>query len=126
MGMNKFSLCLTAFCISGLVCAQNTRSPESYKPPKAQYQASKQQKKGFFSFLKKDSKTELKTAEEESIIFRARVSQAYKENEKANIKAEKIKRKEAKKGQSFYGHKRPPKKRPPGKQKYCKICKIKH
>ncbi len=126
MGMNKVVFCLLLLIVYGYSYGQDTRSPDSYKPPKTQYVAGKKQKKGFFSFLKKEPKTELKTAEEESAIFRARVSQAYRENAKEDIKAERIKRKEAKKGQSFYGHKRPPKKRPPGKQKYCKICKIKH
>lgn len=126
MGMNKFFLAffLLSICFGSL--AQDTRSPDSYKPPRAQYQSSKQEKKGLFSFFKKNQKVELKTAEEESIAFRARVSQAYRENTKTAIKAEKVKRKEAKKGESFYGHKRPPKKRPPGKQKFCKVCKIKH
>ena len=124
--MNKFLLAsiLLAICYVGL--GQDTRSPEAYKPPKAQYQSTKKKKSGFFSFLKRDQKSELKTAAEESEAFRSRVSKAYKQNAKEEEKAEKLKRKEAKKGESFYGHKRPPKKRPPGKQKFCKVCKIKH
>lgn len=69
---------------------------------------------------------ELKTAEEEKIAFRKRVNEAYKKNAKTELKASKVKKREAKKGEQFHGHKRPPKKRPPGKQKFCKICKIKH
>ena len=127
MCMNRlwvfFALCI----ISGLCFAQDTRTPEPVKPPRPKYQSQKKQKKGLFAFLKKDNrKKELKTAQEESIAFRTRVSQDYRENTKEAIKAEKIKMKEARKGVSFYGHKRPPKKRPPGKQKFCKVCKIKH
>ena len=125
VGMNKILLALILLSVYSISNAQDTRSPDAYKPPKAQYQT-KKEKKGFFSFLKRDKKMELKTAEEESIAFRSRVSKAYKENAKTEYKAEKVKRKEAKKGESFYGHKRPPKKRPPGKQKFCKVCKIKH
>ena len=110
----------------GVLSAQNTRSVDDPRQSRPQYQAVKKDKKGFFSFLKKDRRTQLKTSEEEKIEFRKRVSKAYKENAKTEIKAERVKRKEAKKGVKFHGHKRPPKKRPPGKQKFCKICRIKH
>ncbi|MEM6641342.1 MAG: hypothetical protein AAF616_00070 [Bacteroidota bacterium] len=115
------------FLSAAPLLGQDTRSPETYKPPKPQYQAFKKEKKGLFSFLKRDKpQTELRSLEDERADFRRRVSQAYRENEKTNIKAERVKMKEAKKGESFYGHKRPPKKRPPGKQKFCRVCKIKH
>lgn len=123
--MSKILFGLFFISIVCIAKAQDTRSPDAYKPPQAQYQASKK-KSGLFSFLKKENKNELKTAVEESEAFRSRVSKAYKENAKEEYKSEKLKRKEAKKGESFYGHKRPPKKRPPGKQKFCKVCKIKH
>ena len=110
----------------GYTYSQNTRSAEVAKTPRPQYQAAKKEKKSFFSFLKKEKASELKTSEEERLAFRKRVSQAYKENAKVEFKAKKVKKKEAKKGEKFHGHKRPPKKRPPGKQKFCKICKIKH
>ena len=114
-------------CFTGVCVAQNTRNPDAYKPPKPQYQSAKKEKKGLFGFLKKSrKKPELKTAAEESQDFRKRVNQAYAQNEKTLIKAERVKMKEAKKGKSFFGHKKPPKKRPPGKQKFCKVCKIKH
>lgn len=106
--------------------AQNTLSPEESKSRTSQTRSFKSEKKGIFSFLKKNKKAELKTAQEESIDFRNRVSKAYKENTKTEIKAEKQQRKEAKKGEKYFGHKRPPKKRPPHKQKFCKTCKIKH
>ena len=126
MGVRKYLLFGLLLAFVGVCSAQNTRTPDAYKPPRPQYQSYKKQKKGLFGFLKKDKRLELKTAEEESVAFRKRVSLAYKENAKTERKAEKVKIKEAKKGESFYGHKRPPKKRPPGKQKFCKICKIKH
>ena len=110
----------------GLLLAQNTRTVETLKQPRPQYQAAKKEKKGLFSFLKKKDKPQLKFSEEERLAFRKRVSKAYAENAKIERKADKIKRKEAKKGEKFHGHKRPPKKRPPGKQKFCKICRIKH
>jgi len=123
--MNKTLAILILLLIGSVAMAQDTRSPDT-KSSRPQYRSFKKQKKGLFAFLKKDNKVELKTAEEESKAFRMRVSQAYRENTKEAIKAEKVKRKEARKGESFYGHKRPPKKRPPGKQKFCKVCKIKH
>lgn len=124
--MNK-SIVLVVFLLTGtLSVAQDTRSPDAPKPPRPRYQSFKQEKKGLFAFLKKNNRNSLKTAEEESQAFRIRVSQAYRENNKTAIKAERVKMKEAKKGESFYGHKRPPKKRPPGKQKFCKVCRIKH
>ena len=126
MCMNKSAIYLLLMLVCGLSYAQDTRNPETIRPTRPQYQPVKKKKKGVFGFLKKDQKQELKTAEEESAAFRARVSQAYRENTKEAIKAEKVKIKEARKGESFYGHKRPPKKRPPGKQKFCKVCKIKH
>jgi len=125
--MNKFLLviiiCLLA---AGALSAQNTRTAEIPKQPKPQYQAVKKEKKGLFSFLKKKDKPQLKFSEEERLAFRKRVSKAYAENAKIERKADKIKRKEAKRGEKFHGHKRPPKKRPPGKQKFCKVCRIKH
>ena len=124
--MSKSAIFLILLCICSISYAQDTRSPESVRPARPQYQSAKKEKKGLFGFLKKEQKHELSTAQEEYIAFRARVSQAYRENTKEAIKAERVKMKEAKKGESFYGHKRPPKKRPPGKQKFCKVCKIKH
>ena len=108
------------------VFSQNTRTAESPKQPAPRYQAVKKEKKGLFSFLKKDKGLQAKTAEEERIAFRRRVSEAYKENAKEEYKADKLKWKEAKKGKQFHGHKRPPKKRKPGKQKFCKVCRIRH
>lgn len=125
--MNKIlsATIIYSLCI-GLLFAQNTRTAEIPKPPTPQYQATKKEKKSIFSFLKKDKSLQLRTSEEEKLAFRKRVSKAYKENAKAERKADKIKRREAKRGEKFHGHKRPPKKRPPGKQKFCKVCRIKH
>ena len=106
--------------------AQDTRNVASPTPPRPQYQAFKKEKKGLFGFLKKDKAPQQRTNEEELIAFRKRVSESYAESAKAEYKAKKLKRKEAKKGKQFHGHKRPPKKRPPGKQKFCKVCRIKH
>jgi len=110
----------------GSASAQNTRSTE-VKQPAPRYQAYKKEKKGLFSFLKKKNKEpQLKSLEDEKLAFRKRVSEAYWENEKVNYKTQKVKKKEAKKGKKFHGHKRPPKKRPVGKQKFCKVCRIRH
>ncbi|WP_424961610.1 hypothetical protein [Ekhidna sp.] len=125
--MNKILSATLVYCLGmGLLFAQNTRTAEIPKQPAPRYQAVKKEKKSFFSFLKKKDKPQLKFSEEERLAFRKRVSKAYAENAKIERKSEKIKRKEAKKGVKFHGHKRPPKKRPPGKQKFCKICRIKH
>ncbi|MEQ9466357.1 MAG: hypothetical protein RLN88_03045 [Ekhidna sp.] len=124
--MSKVFLWVVLVFVSGAGLAQNTRNAETPKPRQPQYQAAKKEKKSLFSFLKKEKKAELKTAEEEKFAFRKRVNEAYRENAKVEYKARKVKKKEAKKGEKFHGHKRPPKKRPAGKQKFCKICKIKH
>jgi len=117
---------LLSVILTGYIQAQDTRNVTNPTPPKPQYQAIKKKKKGFFSFLKKKDNVQLRTNEEELMAFRKRVSESYRENAKAEYKAYKVKRKEAKKGKQFHGHKRPPKKRPPGKQKFCKVCRIKH
>ncbi|WP_420318382.1 hypothetical protein [Ekhidna sp.] len=124
--MRKIVLILFVGFFASMSFAQNTRSAEIRKPPKPQYQAAKKEKKGLFNFLKKDKKAESKTNQEELVAFRSRVSKAYAENEKVERKVWKNNRREAKKGKKFHGHKRPPKKRPPGKQKFCKVCRIKH
>ncbi|WP_425390877.1 hypothetical protein [Ekhidna sp.] len=124
--MRKSLLILFVISITCVSYAQDTRSAEVRKPPRPQYQATKKEKKGFFDFFKKDKKAELKTSQEELIAFRKRVSKAYAENAKVERKVVKHKKREAKKGEKFHGHKRPPKKRPPGKQKFCKVCRIKH
>ena len=104
--------------------AQNTRNVSPVNPPpKPQYQP---EKKTPFGFLKKDKAISYKTYEEETAAFRKKVSKAYKENAKAEQRVEKVKKKEARKGEKFHGHRRPPKKRPPGKQKFCRVCRIKH
>lgn len=126
MFMRKIILSLVILLFGVSSFAQNTRSAETPKPPRAQYQAAKKEKKGFFDFLKKKKSTDLKTSQEETLAFRKRVSKAYAENAKIDRKVKKVKKREAKKGEKFHGHKRPPKKRPPGKQKFCNVCKIKH
>ena len=117
---------LLSFNLVAYSKAQDTRNVSTPTPPGPQYQAVKKEKKGFFSFLKKEKKVEQMSNEEVRLAFRKRVSASYKENAKAEYKIYKVKRKEAKKGVRFHGHKRPPKKRPPGKQKFCKVCRIKH
>jgi len=117
---------LSCWFLLDFATAQNTRNTSTEKPPKPQYPAVKKEKKGFFGFLKKEKNIQYKTSEEELIAFRKRVSESYGENAKIQQKVHKVKRKEAKKGEPFHGHKRPPKKRPPGKQKFCKVCRIKH
>ena len=127
MNMNKRFLFISILTFLVLAAsAQDTRSSE-VRQPAPRYQAYKKQKKGLFSFLKKKNKEpKLKSLEEEKLAFRKRVSEAYWENEKVNYKTQKVKKKEAKKGKKFHGHKRPPKKRPVGKQKFCKVCRIRH
>lgn len=102
--------------------AQDTRNIDSYRPPRPQYQAYKKEKKGLFAFLKKNNSRQLKTVEEETAAFRARVQKVNRERIKQQNRIDKIERKK----DGYFGHKRPPKKRPPGKQKFCKICRIKH
>ena len=45
---------------------------------------------------------------------------------KEQIKAEKESQKPQYSDPMYFGHKRPPKKRPLGKQKFCKVCGMKH
>ena len=122
MILNRF-LILIFFCSSSVLCfGQDTRNVEAPKPPRPAYQAYKKEKKGLFAFLRKSETKQLKTPEEESAAFRARIRQVNKENAKEQNKIDRMERKKA----GYFGHKRPPKKRPPGKQKFCKVCKIKH
>jgi len=111
---------------AGMLYAQYTRNAEAPQPPRPQYQAFKREKISIFSIVKKEKKAEARTQAEEQAEFRKRVMRSTRESYKADAKANKLKRKEAKSGQLFLGHKRPPKKRPPGKQKFCKVCRIKH
>ncbi|MEM0941631.1 MAG: hypothetical protein AAGI25_17870 [Bacteroidota bacterium] len=116
---------LTSFCLVLLMTlchAQNTRNIDSSRPPMPQYQAFKKEKKGLFAFLTKNNSRQLKTAEEESAAFRTRIQKVNREKIKKQKKMDKMERKK----DGYFGHKRPPKKRPPGKQKFCKVCKIKH
>lgn len=115
--MNKILFIVLFACFSIAGYSQNTRNVESYKPSQPVYQSAKKQKKGFFSFLKKKKKKKSEVEE-----FRERVSAVYKQKAKEEKKADKPQFKDP----SYFGHKRPPKKRPPGKQKFCKVCRIKH
>ncbi len=99
--------------------AQNTRSTETRRPPNPVYQSKKKGKKGVFSFLKKEKK---KSRTDEVAEFRARLKKVYKQKAKEERLAEKPRYKNP----TYFGHKRQPKKRPVGKQKFCKVCKIKH
>ena len=122
--MKKIYLVIFAICLSGVVIGQNTRSTEAPKPPRPQYQATKKEKKSFLSFKKKKKGTNAftSTKEEEIAAFRQRMKQVAKKK----AKEEKLAKKPQYSDQSYFGHKRPPKKRPPGKQKFCKVCRIKH
>lgn len=106
---------------SYVLLAQDTRNVET--KPNTQYQTLQKEKKGLFSFLKKNDKAEYRTNAEEIRDFRARMEKVQRKKAKEEYKM-------ASKGQysdpSYFGHKRPPKKRPVGKQKFCKVCKIKH
>ncbi len=119
---------LTTILILGvfLCVGQNTRSAETPKQPLPRYQASKVEKKGLFKSSKKNNTANKSTVKSEVEDFRANVLKRQKANAKKEYKLAKVERREAKKGKSFFGHKRPPKKRPPGKQKFCKVCRLKH
>ena len=117
--MNKNILFLLLFIFCGAVVAQNTRTVDSPKVPRPQYQSAKKEKKGMFAFLKKDKSQSKKTEVEE---FRTRLKKVYKEK----AKEEKLSDKKRYKEHGYFGHKRPPKKRPPEKMKYCKVCQLKH
>ncbi len=120
--MQKQVLLAGFVLVSMIGFGQNTRSTEA---PKPQYQAQKTEKKGLFKFFKKKG-VQRSTTRTEVKDFRASVARRQREKAKIDYKLAKVERKEAKKGQSFFGHKRPPKKRPPGKQKFCKVCRLRH
>lgn len=122
--MKKVYLIIFVIGISGVALGQNTRSTETPKPPRPQYQAVKKEKKSVFAFLKKKKKTSpfYSTKEEEVAAFRKKMKTVYKQK----AKEEKLAQKPEYSDPSYFGHKRPPKKRPPGKQKFCKVCKMKH
>ncbi len=120
--MKKIIVYSILFTLAAVVIAQNTRSTETRQPPKAQYQSVKKEKKSIFQKKKKSNQLAVTSREE----FRANVQKRQREKAKIQYKIAKVERKEAKKGVSFFRHKRPPKKRPVGKQKFCKVCKMKH
>lgn len=111
--------CLLLFVV-GFSYAQNTRTAESPKVPKPQYQSQKKQKSGFFSLFQKKTKKQSDKSEIEE--FRSRLKRVYKEKAKEEKLADKKRYKE----HGYFGHKKPPKKRPPEKMKYCKVCQLKH
>ncbi len=117
--MNRFIGFLLIFFIAFVSYSQNTRSTEAPKPPRPTYQASKKEKKGAFAFLKKKQK---KQGKDEVAEFRDRLQKVYKQK----AKEEKLADKPRYKDPTYFGHKKKPKKRPVGKQKFCKVCKIKH
>lgn len=121
--MKRLYIIAFAIFLSGVALGQDTRSAETPKPPRPQYQAVKKEKKSLFSFLKK-KKTDphSSTKAEEVAAFRKRMKKVYKQK----AKEEKLAKKPEYSDPSYFGHKRPPKKRPPGKQKFCKVCKMKH
>jgi hypothetical protein len=117
--MNRFIGTLMILFIASAGLAQNTRSTDTPKPPQPTYQASKKEKKGVLSFLKRGERKQGKNEVEE---FRSRLEKVYKEK----AKEEKLADKPRYKDPTYFGHKKKPKKRPVGKQKFCKTCKIKH
>lgn len=121
--MKKGYLIIFAIFLSGLAFGQNTRSTDTPKPARPQYQATKKEKKGLSLFKKKKKlDPHTSTKEEEIAAFRKKMKKVYKQK----AKEEKLAKKPEYSDPSYFGHKRPPKKRPPGKQKFCKVCKMKH
>ena len=121
--MKKVYLLICIACLTEPALAQNTRSTEAPKPPRPQYQTIKKEKKSLFHFLKKKKTNPYRsTKEEEVAAFRNRIKKVYKQK----AKDEKLAQKPEYSNPLYFGHKRPPKKRPPGKQKFCKVCMIKH
>lgn len=120
--MKKYLVTLGILFFVVSVYAQDTRSTETPKPSPPKYQSVKKEKKSFFSFLKKKEEPVYKTREEEIADFRAKMKKVARQKRKEEKLAEKPEYSDP----SYFGHKKPPKKRPPGKQKFCKICRIKH
>ncbi|MBV6647939.1 MAG: hypothetical protein KI790_20935 [Cyclobacteriaceae bacterium] len=106
---------LTGYCV--VAHSQSTRDVEAPKPPQAQYQAMKKEKKAnvFAKVFRKKEKTEVQQ-------FRERVS----ENLRKRYKEERQADKPQYNNPTYFGHKKPPKKRPLNKRKMCKECGIKH
>ncbi|MEM6830657.1 MAG: hypothetical protein AAF551_09060 [Bacteroidota bacterium] len=101
------------------VSAQNTRSANAPVSPKPVYQSVKKEKKGMLGAFKKKRSS---AKSNEVAEFRARLQKVYKQKAKEAKLADKKRYKDP----TYFGHKRKPKKRPVGKQKFCKICRIKH
>lgn len=117
--MNRFIGFVVFFFLVGVLFAQNTRSVDAPNPPRPQYQSAKKEKKGIFA-SKKSSKS--KSGKSEVEEFRSRLQKVYKQRAKEEYKMDKPRYKDP----TYFGHKKPPKKRKVGKQKFCKVCKIKH
>ena len=116
--MRRLICFISVLFLTSLAFAQNTRSVDTPKPPRPAYQSAKKERKGSLAFLKKKNKPPKSEVEE----FRSRLQKVYKQK----AKEEKLSDKARYKDPSYFGHKKPPKKRPVGKQKFCKVCKIKH
>ncbi len=120
--MQKILLVVT-LCFLGRICiAQNTRNTEMPKLSGIQHQTSKIENKRLFKSSKKKNKIRRSTPKSEVEEFRARLKKVYKKKRKEEKLADKKRYKE----HGYFGHKKPPKKRPPGRQKFCKVCRIKH
>jgi len=114
--MNK--VVLSVFMILGIVLISNGQDTRNTRKPNAPvYQSQKKKEKKAFFFKRLFEKE--KTDQEE---FRERLKEVYKQK----AKEEKLAQKPQYSNPLYFGHKKPPKKRPIGKQKYCKVCKIKH
>jgi len=111
-------LLLSAVLICALAVVGNGQDTRNTRKPNAPvYQSQKKKEKKSISLRKLFEKE--KTDQEE---FRERLKQVYKQK----AKEEKLAEKPQYSNPLYFGHKKPPKKRPAGKQKFCKICKIKH
>ncbi|MBX2843294.1 MAG: hypothetical protein KTR26_16100 [Flammeovirgaceae bacterium] len=110
--LKKISIILILFSFIG--CAKqksqtsqnqgNATNSRGYNPQKKQFKSST---KNAFSNKKRTSASAPKSAR-----------QLRKE--------EKMKQKPQYTDPMYFGHKKPPKKRPRGKQKYCKVCQMRH
>ena len=115
----RFLFGLTVFIFTFIGYAQNTRSASAPVTPKPVYQSSKKESKGVFGVFKKKNNS---LQSNEVAEFRARLQKVYKQR----AKEDKLSNKKRYKDPTYFGHKKKPKKRPVGKQKFCKVCKIRH
>lgn len=66
------------------------------------------------------------TGKRKKVDFENRANTTKPKSARQLRREERMKKKPQYSDPMYFGHKKPPKKRPPGKQKFCKVCGMRH